>query len=81
VVARSRGKGFMMKSRFQITVSSELIAIFVVASDLAEIRQRIAWVAVARTRGGEPVTKTGLQVEGFVVVKRSRNPLVSPAAA
>jgi formyltetrahydrofolate synthetase len=56
--------GFMMKSGFQITVSSELMAILAVASDLADMRQRIARMVVAYTKRGDPVTAADLQVDG-----------------
>ncbi len=56
--------GFMMRSGFQITVSSELMAILAVASDLADMRQRIARMVVAYTKKGDPVTAADLQVDG-----------------
>jgi formate--tetrahydrofolate ligase len=56
--------GFMMKSGFQITVSSELMAILAVASDLADLRARIARMVVAYAKSGEPVTAADLQVDG-----------------
>jgi formyltetrahydrofolate synthetase len=56
--------GFMMKSGFQITVSSELMAILAVASDLADLRARIARMVVAYAKNGDPVTAADLQVDG-----------------
>jgi formyltetrahydrofolate synthetase len=55
--------GFM-KSGFQITVSSELMAILAVASDLADLRARIARMVVAYAKNGDPVTAADLQVDG-----------------
>jgi formyltetrahydrofolate synthetase len=56
--------GFMMKSSFQITVSSELMAILAVASDLADMRARIGRMVVAYAKNGTPVTTADLQVDG-----------------
>jgi formyltetrahydrofolate synthetase len=56
--------GFMMKSGFQITVSSELMAILAVSSDLADMRQRISKVVVAYDKSGKPVTTNDLGVDG-----------------
>jgi len=56
--------GFMMKSGFQITVSSELMAILAVASDLADLRKRIARMVIAYSKSGDPVTAADLQVDG-----------------
>ncbi len=56
--------GFMMKSGFQITVSSELMAILSVARDLKDMRQRIAKMALGYNKKGEPVTAADLEVDG-----------------
>jgi len=56
--------GFMMSSGFQITVSSELMAILSIARDLADLRERIGQVTVAYDKKGEPVTADDLEVGG-----------------
>ncbi|ADK83069.1 formate--tetrahydrofolate ligase [Sediminispirochaeta smaragdinae] len=56
--------GFMMKSGFQITVSSELMAILAVARDLKDLRSRIARMQIAWDRKGNPVTAADLEVDG-----------------
>ncbi len=56
--------GFMMKSGFQITVSSEIMAILAVASDLADLRDRMSRIVVAYSKSGKPVTTHDLQVDG-----------------
>ncbi len=56
--------GFMMKSGFQITVSSELMAILAVASDLKDMRERISRIVVAYAKNGSPVTTKDLGVDG-----------------
>ena len=56
--------GFMMKSGFQITVSSEIMAILAVASSLADMRERMGRIVVAYSKSGKPVTTHDLQVDG-----------------
>ena len=56
--------GYEMDSGFQITVSSELMAILAVATDLADLRKRISKIIVAYDRAGNPVTTADLEVDG-----------------
>jgi formyltetrahydrofolate synthetase len=56
--------GFMMKSGFQITVSSEIMAILAVASDLKDMRERMGRIVVAYGKSGKPVTTADLGVDG-----------------
>ncbi|MEW5815933.1 MAG: formate--tetrahydrofolate ligase [Spirochaetota bacterium] len=56
--------GFMMKSGFQITVSSELMAILAVATDLNDMRQRMSRIVVGYNTKGDPVTTEDLEVDG-----------------
>jgi formyltetrahydrofolate synthetase len=56
--------GFFMKSGFQITVSSEIMAILAVARDLADLRERMARIVVAYDKKGRPVTTADLEVDG-----------------
>jgi len=56
--------GFMMRSGFQITVSSELMAILAVARDLADLRERIGKIVVAYDKGGNPISTADLEVDG-----------------
>lgn len=62
--AGGRSDGFMMRSRFDIAVSSEVMAILAVARDLADMRRRIGRMIVAYDREGHPVTTEDLQVAG-----------------
>ena len=59
-----RRDGFMMRSRFDIAVSSELMAILAVARDLADLRERLGEITVAFDRRGKPVTTSDLEVAG-----------------
>ena len=56
--------GFEMDSRFAIAVSSELMAILAVATDLKDLRERIGKIIVAYNKKGEPVTTADLEVDG-----------------
>jgi formate--tetrahydrofolate ligase len=54
----------MMKSGFQITVSSEVMAILSVARDLADMRERMGKIVVAYDKSGNPITTADLEVDG-----------------
>jgi formate--tetrahydrofolate ligase len=56
--------GFMMQSGFAISVSSEIMAILSVFSDLKDLRERIGRVVVAYDKQGKPITTTDLEVAG-----------------
>ena len=56
--------GFMMKSKFGIAVSSEVMAILAVATDLKDMRERMGKIVVAYTKKGKPVTTEDLEVAG-----------------
>ena len=56
--------GFMMKSGFQITVSSEVMAILAVAKDLADMRARLGRMVIGYTKSGKPVSADDLEVGG-----------------
>ena len=56
--------GFEMESGFQITVSSELMAILAIAEDLKDMRKRIGRMVVARSRNGREITTADLEVDG-----------------
>lgn len=59
-----RSDGYMMRSRFDIAVSSEVMAILAVARNLRDLRERMGRIIVARTRDGKPVTTEDLSVAG-----------------
>ena len=56
--------GYEMDSGFQITVSSEIMAILAVARDLKDLRERIARIVVAYDKKGGEVTAADLDVDG-----------------
>ncbi|MCL2678654.1 MAG: formate--tetrahydrofolate ligase, partial [Clostridiales bacterium] len=59
-----KNDGFLMNSRFGITVSSELMAILSISRDLADLRQRISQIVLAYDKSGRPVTTADLEVDG-----------------
>jgi formate--tetrahydrofolate ligase len=56
--------GFMMRSGFAIAVSSEVMAILSVATDLKDMRERMGRIVVAYDKKGTPVTTEDLEVAG-----------------
>jgi formyltetrahydrofolate synthetase len=56
--------GFEMDSGFQITVSSEVMAILAVTRDLKDLRERMAKIVVAYDKKGNEVTTADLEVDG-----------------
>ncbi|MDD4766799.1 MAG: formate--tetrahydrofolate ligase [Desulfotomaculaceae bacterium] len=58
--------GYQMESRFGIAASSELMAILSVASDLADLRERIDRIIVAYDQNDRPVTTADLEVAGAI---------------
>jgi len=56
--------GYEMDSGFQITVSSEIMAILSVAKDLKDLRERISKIVVAYDKKGKEVTTADLEVDG-----------------
>jgi formate--tetrahydrofolate ligase len=56
--------GFEMHSGFQISVSSEIMAILAVAKDLKDLRERMGRIVVALDKQGRDVTTHDLEVDG-----------------
>jgi len=56
--------GYEMESGFQITVSSEIMAILAVANSLKDMRERIGKMVVAYSRSGAAITTADLDVDG-----------------
>ena len=59
--------GFEMESGFQITVSSELMAILAVCNDLRDMRDRVGRMVVAYSKSGKPITTADLEVDGAMM--------------
>ncbi len=68
--------GFTMQSRFDIAVSSEVMAILSIAKDFQDLRNRLGKITVAHSRGGKPITTEDLEVAGAMCafIRESINP-------
>jgi len=71
--------GFMMSSGFQITVSSELMAILSIARDLKDLRERLGQITIAYDKKGNPVTADDLEVGGAMTawMRNTINPTLA----
>lgn len=58
------GNGIPRESGFDITVASEIMAIFCLAKDLEDLRKRIGNIVIGQSRTLEPVTVEQLNVAG-----------------
>ena len=59
-----RMQGVPREDGFDITVASEVMAVFCLASDLQDLKARLGRMVVAYNRSGEPVTAHNLKAEG-----------------
>lgn len=59
-----RFDGFTMQSKFGIAVSSEVMAILSVATNLADMRERMGKIVVGYNKQGNPITTADLEVDG-----------------
>ena len=59
-----RMQGVPREDGFDITVASEIMATLCLATDLADLKARLARTVVAYNRAGEPVTAHDLKAEG-----------------
>src|SRR5213082_783728 len=60
--------GFPREDGFDITVASEVMAIFCLSNDLADLRRRLANIVVGQTREREPVRAADLKAAGSMAV-------------
>lgn len=56
--------GFPREAGFDITVASEVMAIFCLASDLADLQRRLGQIQIGQTRDRKPVTASDLSASG-----------------
>ena len=59
-----RYDGFTMQSKFGIAVSSELMAILSIVTDLADLRKRLGEITLAFDKSGKAVLTKDLEVDG-----------------
>ena len=62
------GNGFPRESGFDITVASEIMAIFCLAENLDDLRERLGRIVIGTTRDKQPVTAADLRAEGAMTV-------------
>lgn len=60
----SKADGMVREDHFVITVASEIMAILCLATDIKDLKERLAKIIVAYTFQGEPVTAGDLQAVG-----------------
>jgi formate--tetrahydrofolate ligase len=77
-----RYDGYTMQSRFGIAVSSEIMAILSIVTDLADMRKRLDNITVAFDKRGNPVTTGDLEVAGAMTafMVESINPTLCSTA-
>ena len=59
-----KGNGMPREDGFDITAASEVMAVFCLAQDLADLKARLGRLVVARTFSGKAVTAADLHAEG-----------------
>ena len=59
-----RTDGVMREDGFDITVASEIMAVFCLASDIADLKARLAKIIVGYNTEGQPVTAGDLKAQG-----------------
>ena len=62
------GNGFVREDGFDITVASEVMAIFCLARTLAELEERLGKIIVAYDKSQQPVTAAQLKANGAMTV-------------
>ena len=60
--------GYPRESGFDITVASEVMAIFCLAQDIADLEQRLGRIVIGYTRDRRPVTARDLKADGAMTV-------------
>lgn len=61
-----KADGVTRQDGFDITVASEIMAVFCLASDVIDLKERVARIIVAYSRDGHPVTAGDIHAEGAV---------------
>ena len=61
-----KADGVTRQDGFDITVASEIMAVFCPASDVIDLKKRVARIIVAYSRDGKPVTAGDIHAEGAV---------------
>ncbi len=62
------GEGVERKTRFDLSVASEVMAILCLATDVEDLKARLERVVLGYTRGGEPVRAKDIRASGAMAV-------------
>ncbi|MHB8868628.1 MAG: formate--tetrahydrofolate ligase [Thermoleophilia bacterium] len=68
VTVGQEGEGVERKSRFDITVASEVMAILCLATDLEDLKARLDRIILGYSKAGAPVTAKDIHVSGSMAV-------------
>lgn len=68
IITGLNGEGVVRETGFDISVSSEVMAILALATDLKDLRKRLGRIVVAMTRDGKPVTADDLKCGGSMTM-------------
>ena len=60
------GNGIPRQSGYDITVASEIMAVFCLASDIDDLQERIGNIVIGYTKDNEPVRAKQLNADGAV---------------
>ncbi len=58
------GNGFTRQTGFDITVASEVMAIFCLATDIDDLRRRLSNIVIGQTRDKQPITAKQINADG-----------------
>ena len=61
------GNGIPRQSGFDITVASEIMAVFCLASDIDDLKKRIGNIVIGYTKSNEPVRAKQLNADGAII--------------
>jgi len=61
------GNGIPRQSGFDITVASEIMAVFCLASDIHDLKKRIGNIVIGYTKSNEPVRAKQLNADGAII--------------
>ncbi|MBI4711851.1 MAG: formate--tetrahydrofolate ligase [Planctomycetes bacterium] len=68
IITGLNGEGMVRETGFDISVSSEVMAILALATDLKDLRKRLGRIVVATTKDGKPVTADDLKCGGSMTM-------------
>ena len=61
------GNGIPRQSGYDITVASEIMAVFCLASDMEDLKKRIGNIVIGYTKSNEPVRAKELKADGAII--------------